>query len=51
MLGTRYELIGVSNHMGDLGFGHYTAYTKRGTKWFECDDSHITPVSADVSTR
>mgnify|MGYP000082206448 FL=1 len=42
-----YELIAVSNHMGNLGFGHYTAYSKRGDQWFECDDSVITKVTAE----
>ena len=31
---TLYELIAVSNHMGNLGFGHYTAFTKRGNQWY-----------------
>eukprot|EP00750_Incisomonas_marina_P029637 INCI7207.1.p2 GENE.INCI7207.1~~INCI7207.1.p2 ORF type:complete len:1057 (+),score=189.06 INCI7207.1:2117-5287(+) len=36
-----YELIGVSNQMGDLRSGHYTAFSKRGTEWFLCDDERI----------
>lgn len=39
-----YELIAVCNHMGHLGFGHYTAYTKRGKNWYCCDDSSVTRV-------
>ncbi len=37
-------MIAVCNHMGNLGFGHYTAYTKRGDRWYECDDATVTPV-------
>ena len=47
-LSMRYELVGVSNHMGNLGFGHYTAYTKRGSRWYLCDDSSVREVKPDV---
>jgi len=46
-LSMRYELVGVSNHMGNLGFGHYTAYTKRGSRWYLCDDSSVREVKPD----
>ncbi|KAF9096175.1 CSN-associated deubiquitinating enzyme Ubp12 [Mortierella sp. AD031] len=41
-----YDLFGVSNHMGGLGGGHYTAYAKneRSCQWFNFDDSHVSPV-------
>lgn len=34
-----YDLISVSNHYGDVGGGHYTAYAKNHiyNKWFEYD--------------
>ncbi|KAF9904073.1 CSN-associated deubiquitinating enzyme Ubp12 [Linnemannia zychae] len=42
-----YDLFGVSNHMGGLGGGHYTAYAKneRTQEWYNFDDSHVSPVS------
>ncbi|KAF9200683.1 CSN-associated deubiquitinating enzyme Ubp12 [Haplosporangium sp. Z 27] len=42
-----YDLFGVSNHMGGLGGGHYTAYAKNDklNQWFNFDDSHVSPVS------
>ena len=43
----KYELVAVSNHMGGLGGGHYTAYAKRGDKWFFCNDSSISQTTAD----
>jgi len=38
-----YDLFGVVNHFGSVGFGHYTAYTKnwRTGKWQNCDDSTV----------
>ena len=38
-----YDLIGVVNHYGGLGGGHYTAYCKHepsGT-WYDYDDSRV----------
>ncbi|KAF9976634.1 CSN-associated deubiquitinating enzyme Ubp12 [Actinomortierella ambigua] len=42
-----YDLYGVSNHMGGLGGGHYTAYAKnaKSEEWFNFDDSHVSPVN------
>eukprot|EP01017_Pseudomicrothorax_dubius_P041898 TRINITY_DN6769_c0_g2_i1.p1 TRINITY_DN6769_c0_g2~~TRINITY_DN6769_c0_g2_i1.p1 ORF type:complete len:615 (-),score=165.93 TRINITY_DN6769_c0_g2_i1:735-2579(-) len=44
-----YELYAISNHYGDMGFGHYTAYCKNSMngKWYHFDDSSVTEVSAD----
>ena len=44
-----YTLIGVSNHMGEMGFGHYTAYCRavRNNEWYHFDDSSVSKVSAD----
>ena len=38
-----YDCIAVSNHMGGMGGGHYTAYARRGAgaKWFEFNDSSV----------
>ena len=42
-----YELIAVSNHMGGINGGHYTAYAKNSynDKWFEFNDTQVSPVS------
>jgi len=41
-----YDLYAVSNHYGNLGFGHYTAfaYNNHHKKWFRFDDSHVTEI-------
>jgi len=42
-----YDLFAVSNHFGGLGGGHYTAYAMNAefNRWFNFDDSHVTPVN------
>lgn len=42
-----YELYGVSNHYGNMGFGHYTAYAKNTLdgNWYDFDDSNVTQVT------
>jgi len=41
-----YDLYAVSNHHGNLGAGHYTAYCKhRDGNWHEYDDSRISPMN------
>lgn len=44
-----YTLTGVSNHSGEMGFGHYTAYCKsiRDNKWYCYDDSSVRPANPD----
>ena len=41
-----YDLYAISNHMGGMGGGHYTAYCKNlnNQQWYEFDDSRVTPV-------
>lgn len=41
-----YELFAISNHYGNMGFGHYTAYGKNPIdgNWYDFDDSHVTHV-------
>jgi ubiquitin carboxyl-terminal hydrolase 4/11/15 len=41
-----YDLYGISNHMGGMGGGHYTAYVKNLNtgRWFEMDDSRAREV-------
>jgi ubiquitin C-terminal hydrolase len=36
----RYELFGVTVHLGSLEMGHYIAYTKRYNKWYLFNDEH-----------
>uniref|UniRef100_A0A667ZBV9 Ubiquitin carboxyl-terminal hydrolase n=1 Tax=Myripristis murdjan TaxID=586833 RepID=A0A667ZBV9_9TELE len=45
----RYDLIAVSNHYGGMGGGHYTAYAKNkdDDKWYNFDDSSVSPASED----
>ena len=45
----KYDLIAVSNHMGGLGGGHYTAYAKnsRDQKWHTFDDSYVCDTRED----
>ena len=48
-----YDLYAVSNHMGGMGGGHYTAYglNSRNGKWYEFDDTRTSEVNAqDVVT-
>uniref|UniRef100_A0A2P2ID26 ubiquitinyl hydrolase 1 n=2 Tax=Hirondellea gigas TaxID=1518452 RepID=A0A2P2ID26_9CRUS len=39
-----YDLYAVSNHMGGMGGGHYTAYAQNliNSKWYSLDDSYVT---------
>lgn len=38
-----YDLIGISNHFGSTGGGHYTAYCKdpNSQEWYDFDDSSV----------
>lgn len=42
-----YDLIGVDNHYGGLGGGHYTACVKnnRDGKWYNYNDSQVSPLA------
>jgi len=42
-----YDLYAVSNHMGGMGGGHYTAYAKNldNQQWYSLDDSRTSKVS------
>lgn len=44
-----YDLFAVSNHMGGVGGGHYTAYAlnQDSGKWFEFNDRRVSEVSVD----
>lgn len=43
-----YDCYAVSNHYGNMGFGHYTAYCKNplNNKWYEFDDSRVSEIEA-----
>jgi len=48
---TKYRLYAISNHVGDVGGGHYYSYICRHGKWYEFNDAHVTTISLDdVST-
>lgn len=36
-----YDLIGISQHFGNLSSGHYTALCKNLNKWYEFDDESV----------
>jgi len=42
----KYDLYAVSNHMGGMGGGHYTAYAKnlQSQQWYHLDDSRTSKV-------
>lgn len=43
----KYDLFGISNHYGNLGFGHYIAYAKNpfNQKWYEYDDTQVSEMN------
>jgi ubiquitin C-terminal hydrolase len=45
----KYDLIAVSNHMGGLGGGHYTAHAKNmhDNRWHTFDDSYVSETHED----
>ena len=42
-----YNLIGVCLHSGSFERGHYTAYIKKSSGWFCCNDSFVEPISVN----
>ena len=40
---TKYHLIGVGNHYGEMNFGHYYAFINIEKEWFEFNDSSCFP--------
>ncbi|VUZ57412.1 unnamed protein product [Hymenolepis diminuta] len=36
-----YELTAVSNHIGGVGGGHYTAFAKNGNSWYSFNDNYV----------
>ena len=50
--GKTYELISVVNHMGNIGRGHYTSFSKLKEQWYEADDETIREWRTDkIKTR
>ena len=43
-LGASYRLVGVISHVGSAIRGHYTAYCRRGERWFHFNDELKTEV-------
>lgn len=48
----QYRLYGVSNHIGGVSYGHYTAYCRSNgtTNWYEYDDCRVSPLSENESS-
>lgn len=42
-----YDCYAISNHFGNMGFGHYTAFAQNplNKKWYEYDDSNVREIS------
>ena len=42
-----YDCYAISNHFGNMGFGHYTAFAQNplDKKWYEYDDSRVKEIS------
>ncbi|VDK35964.1 unnamed protein product [Taenia asiatica] len=45
-----YDLVAVSNHMGFVGGGHYTAYAKNGQTWYSFNDSYVSRLRGSAVT-
>jgi hypothetical protein len=43
-----YDCYAVSNHMGGMGGGHYTAYCRNGDRWYDFDDFHVAPIKKEA---
>jgi ubiquitin C-terminal hydrolase len=43
-----YDLVGVSKHIGSLGFGHYIAHGRSSIdgEWYNFDDNEVRRVTA-----
>lgn len=49
----RYSLYAISNHYGNMGGGHYTAYAyhEEANRWYDFDDRHVHPISDENSIK
>ena len=41
----KFNLFAVINHAGTISSGHYTAFCKHGTQWYQFDDSRVTTLN------
>lgn len=48
-----YNLYAISNHYGNMGGGHYTAYVyHEGQKcWYDFDDRHVNPIPEETTIK
>jgi ubiquitin carboxyl-terminal hydrolase 4/11/15 len=46
----RYRLFAVSEHIGGLNSGHYTAHARVGEKWYLFDDAAVREVDPSEAT-
>jgi ubiquitin C-terminal hydrolase len=45
-----YQLAGFIVHSGGFGGGHYTAYAKKGGKWYLYNDANVyTPLEQEIA--
>ena len=44
--GATWLVTGIINHIGTLQQGHYNAYVRHHHRWFRCDDSRVTEITA-----
>jgi ubiquitin C-terminal hydrolase len=40
-----YDLIGICNHSGSVGGGHYTSFVKDNNEWYLCNDTQIIKIN------
>lgn len=44
---SRYSLMGIINHDGNVRSGHYYAYVLKGGQWFNVNDTHVSVIPAE----
>ena len=49
--GASWHVTGIINHMGTLQQGLYNAYVRHHHRWFRCDDSRVTEITAEAVFR
>ena len=48
---TRFQLVGVHCHVGNIHSGHYYSYAKVNGKWFCFDDANVTERGPNLNSR
>ncbi|KAG6526805.1 ubiquitin carboxyl-terminal hydrolase 8-like [Zingiber officinale] len=48
-ISNNYQLYAVSNHYGNMGGGHYTAFVYHGgeNRWYDFDDRNVVPIAEE----